>query len=42
MVTKRKRQTQFVIMGDFNHTVDNILDRQHTQSENFKKLPIFN
>jgi exonuclease III len=29
-------------MGDFNHTADNILDRQHTQSENFKRLPIFN
>jgi hypothetical protein len=41
-VTKQKRQTQFVIMGDFNHTVNNIIDRQHSQSENFKRLLIFN
>ena len=29
-------------MGDFNHTVSNVLDRQHAQTENFKRLPIFN
>jgi hypothetical protein len=29
-------------MGDFNHTADNILDRQHPQAANFKRLPIFN
>ena len=33
---------QIVIMGDFNHTADNILDRQHLQTANFKRLPIFN
>jgi len=41
-VTKQKRQTQFVIMGDFNHTVNNIIDRQHLQTANFKRLSIFN
>jgi len=41
-VTKQKRQTQFVIMSDFNHTVNNIIDRQHPQTANFKRLPIFN
>ena len=33
---------QTVIMGDFNHTANNILDRQHPQAANFKRLPIFN
>ena len=41
-VLKRKRRTQIVIMGDFNYTADNILDRQHPQSANYKQLPIFN
>ena len=40
-VTQKKRRTQVVICGDFNHTANNILDRQHPQSENFKRLPIF-
>jgi len=42
VITKRNRRTQVVIMGDFNHTADNILDRQHPQASNFKRLPIFN
>jgi exonuclease III len=29
-------------MGDFNHTANNILDRQHPQTANYKRLPIFN
>jgi exonuclease III len=41
-VTRRKRRTQVVIMGDFNHTANNILDRQQLQSASFKRLPIFN
>jgi len=41
-VLKRKKQTQIIVMGDFNHTVDNILDRQHPQTTNYKRLPIFN
>jgi len=41
-VLKRKRRTQIVIIGDFNHTANNILDRQHPQSANYKRLPIFN
>ena len=40
-VLRRKRQTQIIVMGDFNHTVDNILDRQHPQTTNYKRLPIF-
>jgi exonuclease III len=27
IISKRKKHTQVVVMGDFNHTVDNILDR---------------
>ena len=42
VITKRNRWIQIVIMGDFNHTADNILDRQHPQAVNFKRLPIFN
>jgi hypothetical protein len=41
VVTNRKRYTEVIILGDFNHTVDNILDRQHPQTSNYKKLPIF-
>src|ERR1051326_7285353 len=41
-VSRRNRRTQVVVMGDFNHTADNILDRQHPQAANFKRLPIFN
>jgi len=40
-VLRRKRQTQIIVIGDFNHTVDNILDRQHPQTTNYKRLPIF-
>ena len=40
-VTRQKRRTQVVIMGDFNHTANNILDRQQPQSASFKRLPIF-
>ena len=42
VVFKKKNQTQIVILGDFNHTANNVLDRQHPQSESFKRLPIFN
>ena len=42
MVSGRKQQEQFIILGDFNHTVDNILDRQNPQPVNYKRLPIFN
>src|ERR1043165_9495568 len=42
IVSKKKRRMQTVIMGDFNHTANNILDRQHPQAANFKRLPIFN
>jgi len=42
IISKRKRQTQIVIFGDFNHTANNVLDRQHPQPVNFKRLPIFN
>jgi exonuclease III len=42
IISKRKRQTQVVIFGDFNHTANNVLDRQHPQPVNFKRLPIFN
>jgi exonuclease III len=42
IVTKKRRQTQIVILGDFNHTANNILDRQYPQAANFKRLPIFN
>jgi len=42
IVTKKKRQMQIVILGDFNHTANNVLDRQHPQAANFKRLPIFN
>jgi len=42
IVTKKRRHTQFVILGDFNHITNNILDRQHLQAANFKRLPIFN
>ncbi|CAG8780743.1 25720_t:CDS:1, partial [Gigaspora margarita] len=31
VVFKRKNQMQIAIMGDFNHIVDNVLDRMHTQ-----------
>src|SRR6185295_12888050 len=41
IVTQKKRQAQVIICGDFNHTANNILDRQHPQSKNFKRLPIF-
>src|SRR6185295_6622656 len=37
---KRKKHTQVVVMGDFNHTADNILDRQNPQTTSFKRLPI--
>ena len=40
-ITKKERQTQVVIMEDFNYTVNNILDRQNPQTTSFKKLPIF-
>src|SRR6185437_13788317 len=39
--SKKKRQTQIVIIGNFNHTVDNVLDRMHPQIVNYKRLPIF-
>src|SRR6185436_18538457 len=42
IVAKRKKHIQIVIMGDFNYTANNILDRQHPQAVNFKRLPIFN
>ena len=42
IITNRKRHTEIVILGDFNHTVDNILDRQHPQTTSYKRLPIFN
>ncbi|CAG8848625.1 30640_t:CDS:1, partial [Gigaspora margarita] len=29
VVYRKKEGMQIIIMGDFNHTVDNILDRQH-------------
>src|SRR5260363_94512 len=41
VVYRRKEKMQVVIMGDFNHTVDNILDRQNPQTLNYKRLPIF-
>jgi len=41
-VANRKKQTQIIVFGDFNHTVDNVLDRQHPQTTNYKRLPLFN
>jgi len=41
VITSRKKHTEVVILGDFNHTVDNILDRQHPQTINYKRLPLF-
>ena len=41
IISKKKRRMQIVIMGDFNHTANNILDRQHPQATSFKRLPIF-
>ena len=42
IVTKKRRQMQIVILGDFNHIANNILNRQHPQTVNFKRLLIFN
>ena len=41
MVTSRKKHTEVIVLGDFNHTVDNTLDRQHPQTTGYKRLPIF-
>ena len=41
IISKRKKHTQVVVMGDFNHTVDNILDRRNPQATSFKRLLIF-
>src|SRR5260363_327685 len=41
VVSKRKNQTQIAIMGDFNHIADNVLDRMHPQTVNYKRLPVF-
>jgi len=41
IVTNKKRCIKIVILSDFNHTVDNVLDRQHLQTSSYKRLPIF-
>ena len=41
VVTSRKKHTEVIVLGDFNHTVDNTLDRQHPQTTGYKRLPIF-
>ncbi|CAG8607953.1 46514_t:CDS:2 [Gigaspora margarita] len=38
VVSKRKNQMQIAIIGDFNHTIDNMLDRMHSQTVNYKRL----
>jgi hypothetical protein len=42
IVTNKEKHTEIIILGDFNHTADNILDRLHPQTTDYKKLPIFN
>ena len=42
MVSERKQQEQFIILGDFNHTVDNVMNRQHAQTTQYKRLLLFN
>jgi len=42
IVTNKRKHTKIVILGNFNYTVDNILDRLHSQTTDYKKLPIFN
>jgi hypothetical protein len=42
IITNKKKHTEVIILGDFNHTVDNILDRLHPQTTGYKKLPVFN
>jgi exonuclease III len=41
IITKKNRRTQIMIMGDFNHTVNNVLDRQNPQAASYKRLPLF-
>src|SRR6185295_11527840 len=42
IITNKRRRAEVIILGDFNYTVDNILDRQHPQTLSYKRLPIFN
>jgi len=39
-IAQKKPNMQFIIMGDFNHIIQSVLDRSNSTNNNFKKLPL--
>ncbi|CAG8662315.1 4134_t:CDS:2, partial [Paraglomus occultum] len=42
VITTTKRHTELILPEDTNQPADNILDKQHPQVLNYKRLPLFN